>query len=186
MRFYTEFANPSKTVYSWNRALSPSRTAFGKGDVGLYMGFASEYALLSNQNPNLDFIVSMVPQIESVNRAAITFGRMYAFAVPRGSKNTAGAMSTALILAGRDSSRFLWAATGLASPRRDVLEESTSNVVQSIVRDSAIIAHAWLDPDPIRTDVSFGGMIEDTVSGSSRVSESVQRAEREIANLLTP
>ncbi len=35
MNFYTQFANPSKTVYSWNRAMPESRQAFLAGDLAL-------------------------------------------------------------------------------------------------------------------------------------------------------
>ena len=182
LRYYTEFANPAKIVYSWNRSMPASRVAFGQGDVALYVGFASEYPILRAQNPNLDFTAAMLPQVKIESRA-VTFGRMYSFAVPRGSLNPNGALSAALILANTDASRVLSQATGIPSARRDVLAEPTDGV-SAVFRDSAIIARGWLDPDPMRSGLAFQGMIEDATSGSSRLSEAVQRAERELTALL--
>lgn len=42
LRFYTEFANPVKPAYSWNRSLPSSREAFLAGTLALYPGFGSE------------------------------------------------------------------------------------------------------------------------------------------------
>ncbi len=38
LRFYTEFGNPSKTTYSWNRSLPQSDEAFTVGKLGVYFG----------------------------------------------------------------------------------------------------------------------------------------------------
>ena len=41
LRFYTEFADPSKADYSWNRSLPDARAAFAAGNLALYIGYAS-------------------------------------------------------------------------------------------------------------------------------------------------
>ena len=182
LRFYAEFANPSKTVYSWNRSLPPSRVAFGRGDVALYVGYASEYALLRAQNPNLNFTVALLPQIKDTSRA-LTFAKMYAFAIPRGSLNPTGASTVALVLANVDGSRVLWKASGVPSARRDVLAEPADGP-EAVFRDAAIMGRGWLDPDPGKTQLTFKGMIDDATSGASRLAVAIQRAERDLTNLL--
>ena len=42
LRFYTEFADPVKSVYSWNRSLPNSLDAFAQGRLALYVGRASD------------------------------------------------------------------------------------------------------------------------------------------------
>ena len=46
LRFYTEFSNPSKALYTWNRALPVSTNAFLSGDLAFYPGYASELGTL--------------------------------------------------------------------------------------------------------------------------------------------
>jgi hypothetical protein len=55
--FYTSFANPSKSLYSWNRSLPNSENAFLNGDLAFYFGYASEIKRIQDKNPNLNFDV---------------------------------------------------------------------------------------------------------------------------------
>jgi len=45
LTFYTEFADPSKDFYSWNRALPDGQQAFSAGQLALYVGYARESEL---------------------------------------------------------------------------------------------------------------------------------------------
>ena len=48
--FYTQFSNPTKVYYSWNRSLIDAQTHFTSGDSAYYLGFASELRALKNKN----------------------------------------------------------------------------------------------------------------------------------------
>lgn len=182
LRFYTEFANPAKTVYSWNRSLPDSRSAFTSGDLALYIGFASEQPLLENLNPNLNFAVAPLPQIRGAERE-VSYGNLYAFAIPLASQNPSGALTVATILAGSVPSEQLAQERGTPSPRRDLLAVQTDGV-DAVFRDMAIIASGWFDPNPQETNEVFRDMIESVTSGTRRISEAVDQADREIANIL--
>ncbi|MBI2030406.1 extracellular solute-binding protein, partial [Candidatus Kaiserbacteria bacterium] len=87
--FYTSFANPSNPkTYTWNRSLPTSRAAFAGGASALYLGYASEDALIKKMNPNLNFAVAKVPQIRTAP-VSINVARVYGFAIPRNAKNPA-------------------------------------------------------------------------------------------------
>ena len=42
LTYYTDFANPLKSVYSWNRSFSSSRDAFLAQNLAVYFGPGSE------------------------------------------------------------------------------------------------------------------------------------------------
>src|SRR6185503_2634177 len=90
LRFYTEFANPSKTSYSWNKSLPEASKAFEAGDLAVYFGLASEYGDIASLNPNLHFAVAQMPQIEG-NPTRVTYAAMTGLAIPRVAKNPQGA-----------------------------------------------------------------------------------------------
>ena len=73
LRFYTEFTNPSKTSYAWNKALPQDVKAFEAGDLAVYFGYASEYGSIAAINPNLHFSVSVMPQIQG-NSTRLAYG----------------------------------------------------------------------------------------------------------------
>lgn len=183
LRFYTEFANPSKTSYSWNRSLPRSTDAFVSGDLAVYLGLASEYAGLLERNPNLHFSVALAPQIEG-NATRVTYGNMTGLAIPRTAKNASGGLVAAQILSGKEASAMFTGLTGLPSVRRDVPADTKANAAADIFLQSALISRAWLDPAPKTTDSLFQSMIESVVSGKSQSGQAVADTALELQRLV--
>ena len=183
LRFYTEFSNPVKSVYSWNRALPSSRQSFIAGDLALYIGFASELVGLRNANPNLNFDVAPLPQSRD-GSTKITFGKMSSFAIPRTAPNPNASFSAALALTSQEPLIILAEVTGLPPVRRDLLAVRPTDAFRSIFYDSALMARAWLDSNDEKSGEIFKDMIENVISGRSRLSEAVRIADEELKNLL--
>jgi ABC-type glycerol-3-phosphate transport system substrate-binding protein len=182
LRFYTEFANPSKTTYSWNRSLPRSSLAFSGGELAVYFGFASEYASLSQRNPNLRFSVALMPQLTS--GVSITYGRVTALAIPRSARNAGGAATVAQKLTSQQASSLLVQISGLASVRRDVPIDTSANAASQVFGQSALISRGWIDPNTEATDAIFKTMIESVVSGRAQPIEAVSQASLEFNQLL--
>lgn len=182
LRFFTEFSNPIKVHYTWNRSLRESRVAFATGDLALYMGLASEEPLIRRINPNLNFAPAPVPQIRGGSRA-LNVAHVYAFAIPKAAANQQGALTVAYLLASKGPSQLLSKALGFPSARRDVLSEPASGN-DDLFNRQAILAKAWDDPDPEKTDAIFRDMIESVTSGAARLSEALQRADQSMTQLL--
>ena len=181
--FYTDFSNPAKSSYSWNRALPLSTDAFIAGDVALYPGFASELFTLREQNPNLNFDVALLPQVRDgdVRR---TFGQMYGLAVLKSSPNQGGGFSAAVLLAGKDAAAVWEEVIGLPPARRDLLSRAQNDAFRSVFYKSALIAGAFRDPDPDASEAVFRRMVEGVVSGRLRIAEAVRQANAELARLI--
>lgn len=176
VRFYTEFADPSKTVYSWNRSLPHSRQAFIAGDASMYLGFASELPFLRAANPNLDFDIARIPQLATAT-TRVNYGVGYALAIPKQSKNPTGAYSTALALAGKTQ---LIATNASMAPALRVLIPGGTSKDTSIYYPEALVAKAWLSPSPSVTDGIFSGMIVNITSGRQDVPEAVHAADQSL------
>lgn len=183
LRFYTEFANPARTLYSWNRSLPLSEQAFLAGDVALYPGFASELYTLRQKNPNLNYDIAMLPQVRDATEE-ITFGRMYALAAMRQSPNV-GAIFNAIGLLTTPGVLSIWEnETGLPPVRRDMLAREPSDAFRSVFYDSALIAEGFLDPDPRETANIFQTMVEDVTSGRSNMNTAVREADERMSRLI--
>lgn len=182
LRFYTTFANPAESVYSWNRSLPNSRDAFAQGMVGLYIGYASEFPNIAEQNPNLRYEVAAMPQIRDA-RKYVTFGQMYAVAIPRAVTNHSDSAIAASLLVGPDVSRALADELGITPARRALLAEHADGE-RIIFNKMALISFGWLDPNPSQTDAIFESMIGGVTSGSVRLSDAVSRAVRGLESLL--
>ena len=181
--FYTQFSNPAKAFYSWNRSLIDAQTHFTSGDSAYYIGFASELRALKNKNPTLNFAVAAVPQ-SRVSGKTITFGRLRAVAISRGSKNPAQALAAATKLVARDSARALSEIMQLAPARRDILSARPSDSILSVFYDAAVQSRGWLDPDAGATKDVWNDMIESVTSGRARSFEAINKANEEINELI--
>ncbi len=183
LRFYTEFANPVKPVYSWNRSLPSSRNVFLRGDLALYLGFGSELASLQEENPNLNFDLAPVPQVRD-STLTTTFGKMYAIALVKQTKNLPGAFKTATLLTSKDAG-VLWSEElGLPPVRRDLLATQPQDPYLSTLYNEALIASSFLDPDPEKTGLIFKDLVGNITSGRMPISRAVTDASARIKQLL--
>lgn len=183
VRYYTEFSNPVKTVYSWNRALKDSRAAFIAGELAFYVGYASELSSIRAANPNLDFDIAPMPQSRD-RRAALSYGRMNALAIARGAQNPVGSALAALVLTDRDTAPHFIAATRTVPARRDLLVARPDDPYAGILYDAALVSRGWFDPNPAESALIFSSLVETVTSGRSGISDAVRTAGEELSALM--
>jgi len=181
--FYTQFSNPTKTYYSWNRSLIDALTHFTAGDSAYYLGFVSEYRIIKNKNPNLNFGVSPVPQ-SRVSGKTTTFGQMKAVAISRGSKNPTAAFIVATKLASKELTSALSSILVLPPPRRDLLSIRPTDALWPVFYDAALQSNGWLDPNRLATKVIFQEAIESVTSGRARTTEAINEANKKVEALI--
>lgn len=183
INFYTEFSNPLKSDYSWNRSLPESQLMFTSGDLVFYFGFASEFQTLKQKNPNLNFDVTALPQARTTD-SRVTFGRMKALAITKNSKNPAAAFTVIAGLSSADGISAFAKIANLPPVRRDLLAKGTTDPNLALFYRSALWSKAWLDPARVGTTNIFRNMIESVTGGRARPSEAVDVADQNLASLI--
>lgn len=173
--FYTEFANPQKPVYSWNRSLPSARSAFLSAQLGIYFGFGSEYEGLRKGNPNLDFDVASFPRPRNAS-VAVTYGKLTGVSILRTASNTGVALQVALSLVSQKALNILRSKTGLPPVHRSLLAAKPTDAFGAVMYDSAFKARGFLDPNPEVSAWIFRNMIESVTSGRERSREALQTA----------
>ncbi|HEY9480950.1 MAG TPA: extracellular solute-binding protein [Candidatus Paceibacterota bacterium] len=185
LSFFTEFSNPVKTSYSWNRSLPNDRALFVGGKLAVYFGYASEAGQIRAANPNLDFDVALVPQTDAQSGGrTLTFGRINAVALLKSSPNLASAFQAAVTMTNAQAQSAWIAVSGLPPVRRDMLVQIPGDALKAISYKSALIAQGWLEPGPQASAGLFQRMVDNVTSGRMRVSESVTQASGELDTLL--
>ncbi|MFH1253652.1 MAG: extracellular solute-binding protein [Candidatus Uhrbacteria bacterium] len=86
VRFYTDFANPVKDVYTWNADLPNSFEAFVNGETAFFFGYAYSLPLIKARAPKLDYRISPLPQIE--NGKIVNVANYWLWVVAKSSKQT--------------------------------------------------------------------------------------------------
>lgn len=183
LSYFAQFSNPTRNVYSWNRALPNSQEMFLTDDLAFYFGFASERVSIIERNPNLNFAVSLFPQ-SRLSEIDATDGKMKFLAILNKSQNITAAFHTISTMTSPKNIEAFANITGLPPVRREVLSEVPSLAYQDVFNRSALIAEPFMDPDPEETDKIFESMIEAVITGRSGSSEAVSRANSELDSLL--
>jgi ABC-type glycerol-3-phosphate transport system substrate-binding protein len=181
--FYTQFSNPTRSYYSWNRSLIDAQTHFTSGDSAYYVGFASELNIIRNKNPNLNFAIAPIPQ-SRVSGRVVTFGTLRGVAISRGSRNPSAALDVAQRLTSSSNALALAEQLVLPPARRDLLSLKPTDFTFSIFYDAAIQSKAWIDPDPVETDRIFREAVESITSGRARTAQAVSQMQSEVEALI--
>ena len=185
MRFFTEFANPTKKRYSWNKSMPSSKETFVKGDLAVYIGTASELKEISEKNPNLNFDVAALPQLRGgTNTRLLTTGKMYAVAITKTGKNQTGGFAIAGAMSTGKAGEMLEKELGAPSAQRALLVPNARDPLMTTLRQEAVRMRTWPDPDPEKTEDILFRMVERITTGEDRISESVQRADGEMKILV--
>ncbi len=178
--FYSQFADASKDVYTWNRSLPQAVDRFTAGDLAMYLGFGSERATLREKNPNLPIEIDPIPQSRAASERS-TYGRFYAAAIVRTTAHPADAVLAASLLSSPASLRILAEVTGMAPARRALLDSADpSRPDQTSVYASAVMARPMLQPNPTETGKVIERMIGNVSSGRLSANEAIALAQEEL------
>lgn len=183
IEFYTQFANPTSSSYSWNRGLINSKNYFTGGSSALYIGRGSELFNIQSVNPNLSFDVATVLQTKGTNTRR-TFASMNALAVSKSAKDVVLATSTAILFTDPEISKTIATSFSLPPARRDLLAQRPTDPYLTIFYNSAISGRTWLDPDTKKTDTIFRDMIQNVLSNKLDITDAINKAQAELGLLL--
>ena len=181
--YYLQFANPAKTSYTWNAAISSARQAFVAGDLGLYFGFASEEPVITAGNPNLDFDMAPVPH-PATSEARMTYGRLYAFAIPKASANAAGAERVAMQFTTKDVVSMIAHSLNMAPAQRALLTPAQGDLYEPVYFPQALVSRGWLSPAPTKTDTLFATMVSSITSGRQSATDAISTLDQALTAAL--
>ena len=176
LRFYTEFANPSKASYSWNAGMPQDRRQFLEGKLALYFAPASEGPLLREANPNLNFAPAPFPQLEG--QAPVVYADLYFAGLVHSTRNPQGARSVLFTMAGEGFGRRLAEASGVTPVARSTLGRVQTDPLRDIAYEAALIARTWASPQPSQVANAFSAMVGGVVSGQRTVREALEDVAR--------
>ncbi|MDD9868048.1 MAG: extracellular solute-binding protein [Candidatus Campbellbacteria bacterium] len=180
-RFYTEFSNPNKSVYSWNNSLRDDRELFLSGKLFLYLAPASEYEILTRANPNLNFGTSIIPQPKGAPSPK-TFARLYAFAIPRSARDSALSISVANILS--DVNVIAQTNPILPPPHRALFSSYPDSEFGNTVYRSVLISDTWHDPSFRETEIIFRNAILSIISGRESTRNAIEGIQQNIEAII--
>lgn len=172
LQFYVEFSNAISPLYSWNRTFQSDLTTFLGGKLALYFGYGSESKRIREQNPNLNFDITGIPQGAGATIKR-TYGKFYGLAILKTSSNQAGTYRALARIASGNSTTIISKNLGMAPMQRSLIAAGDSDATRQVIFREALIARGWLDPGPMKSSEIFAQMINEITSGRSKIAASV-------------
>ena len=191
LRFYSDFSNPAKEVYSWNSALENSLEMFINNKLAIMFGYSYMLPEVKARAPKLNFALTSIPQIEG-SSFDVNFANYWAEAVS--SKILTNADNIAVgsgyarqkLNTAWDFIRFATDVkyvktylnkTGKPTARRSLIEEQSENPELAIFANQLLTAKSWYrGGDSNAMELIFEEMMDSVIRGQAEPQKAIYLA----------
>ena len=139
--FYTDFARPTKEVYSWNETESNAFDAFVRGKTAFYFGFAYDYGRIKTRAPDLNFETMPLLKLNPSTQANVA--NYWLQSVVKKSKKQNEAWDFIRYLSTADNLKKYSDAVKLPSPLRIHLKAEQNDPVLANFASQLLVAKNW-------------------------------------------
>jgi multiple sugar transport system substrate-binding protein len=183
LQFYTDFANPSTDVYTWNDSQDYNIDAFTAGKTAMIINYAHQTATIRAAAPRLNFGIAAIPQPTTSDRR--TYADYWALAVALQSKHPNEAWQFVTYMTAGDGTIPYLNATARPSARRDLIDQQKSDPDLGVFAEQALTARSWFQIDNAAIETIFADMIDAVNLGRSSVKDALRDAEEKVTVLMS-
>jgi multiple sugar transport system substrate-binding protein len=165
VRFYTDFANPLKQVYTWNDDEPDSFDAFINGKTAFFFGYSYHAPLITARSPKLNFAIAPVPQIEGGK--TVNFANYWVETVSKQTDNRDWAWDFIQFAASKERVAAYLEAAQKPTARRALINTQIENETLSIFANQLLTSVSWYrGNDAQAMEKAFVDLITSVLSGA--------------------
>ena len=183
LEFYTDFANPEKSVYTWNDNLFYSIDAFTTERTAMMFNYSHHIGTIRSKAPRLNFGVALMPQI-SGSSGRVDYASYFVPAVSAASKNQKEAWRFLVYLSSREGALSYLNQSKRPSARRDLIDFQKTDPDTGVFATQSLTARSWYQVDPAAIEKIFADMIESVVYRRALPVEALRSAEERVTVLM--
>jgi ABC-type glycerol-3-phosphate transport system substrate-binding protein len=175
LHFYTDFANPSKEVYCWNKNLDDSLTLFTQGKLAIMLGYAYHLPTILAQAPKLNFAIAKLPQIEG--NTPVNFANYWVETVSNKSKYTNEAWDFIQFETKAEQAKTYLAKVKRPTALRSLVNDQINDNDIGVFAEQVLTAKSWYKgADSAAMEKMFADMIDATVLDQSKIQDNINLA----------
>lgn len=182
LTYYTDFANPRKTVYTWNPTLNNSIDAFYEREVAMMLGYSYQVQAIKAKAPRLNFAIAPLPQV-SLDSGLANYANYWGYGVSTQSKHPKEAYTFLKFMTEKEQSQKYFLETKRPTPRRDLVDMQSQDLDYGIFVKQILQAKTWRQPDNNTVDKIFIEAINNVNSGLYNYNRSISQAQAQIQAL---
>jgi len=142
LRFYSDFANPSKEVYSWNSNLPNSLEMFIQGKLAFMLGYSYHLPTIKAQGQKLNLGIAHLPQIED-SQQDINFANYWIEVVSKKSDHVDEAWDFIQFATMAENIKPYLKSTNKPSALRIVADEQLEDETVGIFASQVLTSKTW-------------------------------------------
>ena len=182
LEFYIDFANPLKSIYTWNTRMHYSIDAFYEGQAAMMFNYSYHIPTIRAKSPYLNFAVSEMPQIDSVS-ADINYANYWGLTVSHNSEDFEPAWQFIVWLTQKEQAKKYLELAEKPTARRDLVDSQKDDPDLGVFAEQSLTARSWYQVDNLVIETILADMIESVVRGEATIKDSILRAVNRV-NLL--
>ncbi len=184
LRFYTQFANPSKEVYCWNKQLPNSLDLFIQGKLAIMFGYSYMIPQIKSRAPKLNLSINKLPQIKDSDKK-VNFANYWLEVVSSRSKHKDEAWDFIQFITKAEQAKLYLDKTKKPTALRSLIDEQTKDQRIGMIVDQVLTAKSWYrGADVFAAEAAINQMIDQAVadpknimdiinSGASKVQQTI-------------
>ncbi|MFA6255206.1 MAG: extracellular solute-binding protein [Patescibacteria group bacterium] len=183
VRFYTDFANPSKEVYTWNETFSNSIDAFSEGRVAMIFGYSYHIPYLeAKRQGKLNYGVTKMPQIEG--RPEINAASYWLQTVSKKSKHVNEAWDFIQFISKEKEVKKYLDKTLKPTALRSLIAEQLTNDNLKVFADQLLTSKSWYKGNDASVVESAFKELIDSMKTEASLEDLINIAARKIQQTL--
>jgi multiple sugar transport system substrate-binding protein len=182
LTYYIDFANPRKSVYTWNSTLNNSIDAFYEREVAMMIGYSYQVEAIKAKAPRLNFALAPLPQV-SLESGLANYANYWGYGVSAQSKYSKEAYTFLKFMTEKEQSQKYFLETKRPTPRRDLVDIQSQDLDYGVFSKQILQAKTWRQPDNNTVDKIFIDMINNVNSGLFSYSRAISQAQTQIQTL---
>jgi multiple sugar transport system substrate-binding protein len=174
LRFYSDFANPQKEVYAWNKDMPNNLQAFTSGNLAMYLGYSFNLAQIKAQAPTLNFGIAKLPQIEG-NQIEINFANYWVESVSKKSKHPDEAWDFVQFVTKEENAKLYLEKTKKPTALKSLIVSQSNLEDLGVFAEQILSAKSWYHGKSISdTEQAIKEMIEMVIISPDKIAEIIR------------
>jgi len=182
LTYYTDFANPKKSVYTWNSTLNNSIDAFYEREVAMMITYSYQVEAVKAKAPRLNFAVAPLPQV-SLESGLANYANYWGYGVSTQSKYSKEAYTFLKFVTEKEQSQQYFLSTKRPTPRRDLVDIQSQDLDYGVFASQILQAKTWRQPDNNTVDKILIEAINNVNLGLFSYSRAMSQAQAQIQAL---
>ena len=185
LRFYTEFSNPSKRVYTWNRQMPYSVDAFVEGKTAMMFNYSHHISTIKEKASYLNFGIASMPQIKGRD-FDINYANYWGFAVSNKAKTNVVKEAWKFIfwLTQKDNAKKYLEKAKRPTALKELVDWQKDDLELGVFAKQSLTARSWYQINSSPIETILANAIESVVLGRAAVSQAIGTAIDQVNNLM--